>query len=314
MYPSQGQEQIPSIYQQLQQQPQYQQQQYQPPQTQQTPIGTSSPTEEEEANQQKMLSQIESQLDQNQMQNQDPLGEITNMFFTLLKNLLQKGGRTMLELIGGFLGVSVDTDDPDQLMDEFNKKLSDPETQLKFLIFIKGLILVVTPPLQLAISESVTIFSEMFEKFANNAVQIGLNLIGTVPGIGEVLEAIRAFLNGVRMVIAGANAAVRVGEVGFQTINDVTSNIQNLDKATMTLLDASETAKIQEQNQKALQQGGLRTSRKHFQKLKRLQMNTVNRITHALKKFRGRSTRKKIPISSMMRNKPNLLPSTKKLR
>ena len=76
---------------------------------------------------------IQNQLIKQDQYPQSKEEQITQLFFTFVTNLVKKGGSAMIHLLGDFLGVSVDNQDPDQLIDEFNARLRDPEMQLKLL-------------------------------------------------------------------------------------------------------------------------------------------------------------------------------------
>ena len=229
--------------------------------------------------------------------------ELSNMFLTLVTNLVRKGGSTMIHLLGDFFGVSVDNVDPNQIIDEFNKKLQDPETQQRFLIMMSRLIEVVSPPLKEAIQQASQIFGTALQTFLDKGMQAAVNSVGAIPILGEAVEALRTMLNIVSMILGGANGVAQTARLGINTAKTVRSGLQE-NAQEMQDLSNSATPPMD---------GG---AEKKLKNMKKMQTNSLNRISNAVQEFQGTKRRKyrgtKVRIPKLNTTKSNRFKKTRK--
>ena len=241
------------------------------------------------------------QIQQQYPQHQDPPEEdkqeqLTQIFFTLVTNLVKKGGSAMIHLLGDFFQVSVDNTDPDELIDEFNAKIRDPEMQLKMLQFVQGINYAVSPALQEAINDAVRIFGDMLSKMAQQMVKVGTDVVETAPVVGEVVAGVKAIFDIARAVIAGVSATANTVTLGFNTANKIKHRLDNISEMDYPhpLQQISHMQSGYEQGQQQQLQpqyiGGKRLTNE-YKKMKKYQTNTIKRIAKAYEEYNG--TRKK---------------------
>lgn len=232
--------------------------------------------------------------------------ELSNMFLTLVTNLVRKGGSTMIHLLGDFFGVSVDNVDPNQIIDEFNEKLQDPETQQRFLIMMSRLIEVVSPPLKEAIEQASQIFGTALQTFIDKGMQATVNSVGAIPILGEAVEALRTMLNIVSMILGGAKGVAQTARLGINTAKTVRSGLQ---ENAQEMQDMSDRAR----NPYPTYGGG---AEKKLKNMKKLQTNSLNRISNAVQEFQGTKRRKhhgtKVRIPKINTTKSNRFKKTRK--
>jgi uncharacterized protein (DUF697 family) len=232
--------------------------------------------------------------------------ELSNIFLTFVTNLIRKGGSTMIHLLGDFFGVSVDNVDPNQIIDEFNEKLQDPETREKFLIMMSRLIEVVSPPLKEAIQQASQIFGTALQTFLDKGMQATVNSVGAIPILGEAVEALRTMLNIVSMILGGANGVVQTARLGINTAKTVRSGLQ---ENAQEMQDMSNIARTTY----PAYSGG---AEKKIKKIKKLQTNSLNRISNAVQEFQGTKKRKhrgtKVRIPKLNTTKSNRFKKTRK--
>ena len=243
-------------------------------------------------------------------QNQEPQSkeeQITHLFLTFVTNLIKKGGSAMIHLLGDFFGVNVENKEPDQLIDEFNARLRDPEMQLKLLQMIQGLVQVVSPALKEAINEAIQIFGDMLAKMGQQAIKVGVDVAETAPIVGEVIAGVKAVFDIARAFIAGTSAMANTATVGFNTASKIK---EGLDKPFPQIPEPKfnpefnleqQQPEQQQQQPQYLQQGG----KKQYQKLKKIQENTLNRISNAVQEFNGTRKANKKRGSKMRMPKMN---------
>jgi hypothetical protein len=194
----------------------------------------------------------------------------------------------MIHLLGDFFGVSVENQDPDQLIDEFNARLRDPEMQLKLLQMVQRLIQVVSPALKKVIDEAVKIFGDMLAKMGQQAIKVGVDVAETAPIGGEIIAGVKAVFDIARAFIAGTSAVANVASVGFNAVSEIK---EGLDKPYPQIHEPEfnpefnlEHQQQQQQHQPQYMQLG---GKKQYQKLKKMQENTLNRISNAVQEFNG---------------------------
>lgn len=214
--------------------------------------------------------------------------QLKQMFYTLTSNLVKKGGSKMIYLLGDFFGVSVENEDPETIIDQFNAKLKNPQMQLKLLIMVQSIIEVVNPALRVAIKEAVQIFGVMLQQMSQQAIKVGIDVSETTPIVGELIAGVKAIFDVARAAIAGVQATANLSTVGFNAANQINQGFK--DKAQQFNEKMQSLNSVEPSNRPINPPiyGG-----KKFNNLKKLQSNSMNRISNALKEFYGTRRKKR---------------------
>lgn len=215
------------------------------------------------------------------MESKDKLG---GMFYIFISNLIEKGSSTLIHLLGWGLDVNVDTEDPGALIDRFKDKLSDPKMQEKLLQLIQGLIVTTEPALKAASAEIIALMGDTIERMSQQGIKIGWDIAGTIPVAGELIEGVKAMLDVFKAGVVGVEAAAKTSTLASETLKDVEEKIE--EKAPMSLKNS-----------------GLRGGKnveKQYKSLKKIQLNTMNRVSNAFQEFYGtrkrrRGTKTRVP-------------------
>lgn len=263
--------------------------------------------------------------------------QVTQMFSTFVTNLAEKGETGIIKKLGDTLGVSVDTSNPDKLIDEFNSKLRNPEEQLKLLEMVQGIDVVAEPALKAAIDDTIKIFEDTSEKLGKQAIKVGVDVSETLPVVGEVIAGTKALLDVSRAGIAAADAVAEETNTAVKTVEEIKKNIQekgeqlsalpskiqpnisipttnfrpniqmptNLSMPTTT--NIRQNIQIPTSKDVVSQIGG-----KKYKTLKKMQINAMKRISEAFQDFNG--TRKKQKGKRTKTRIPKLNVKTRKYR
>jgi hypothetical protein len=213
--------------------------------------------------------------------------ELKQQFLNLITNLARAGESNAINFLGRMLNVPVTTIAPNQLIDAFNKALNNPEEQAKALQTVKELFYVLTPALKEASQQSAQIFGDTLQKFSSQGMSAAANIIGMLPVIGEGEEALRVIKNFIDAGETGAAAAASLSKIGADTASKISEQVKNVQNMTnvgvqnvgQSFYDAIPNKPIQ---------GG-----KRFNQYKKLQTNSLNRISNALKQFHGSRKKKR---------------------
>jgi hypothetical protein len=211
-------------------------------------------------------------------------GEIKQQFMNLITNLVHAGESNAIGFLGGMLNVPVNAIAPNQLIDAFNQALNNPEEQAKALQTVKELFYVLTPALKEASQQSAQIFGDTLQKFSSEGMSATANIIGMLPVIGEGEEALRVIKNFIDAGLIGADTAARLSKIGADTASKISEQIKNVQNLTNAGVGQSIYNAIPN---KPIQGG------KKFNQYKKLQTNSLNRISHVLKEFRGTRRKKR---------------------
>jgi hypothetical protein len=214
--------------------------------------------------------------------------ELKQKFMNLIENLVRGGESNAILFLGRILNVPVNSIAPNQLIDAFNKALNNPEEQAKALQTVKELFYVLTPAIKEASQQSAEIFGDTLQKFSSQGMSAAANIIGMLPVIGESEEALRVIKNFIDAGETGAAAAARLSKIGADTANKISEqvkNVQNISNVGVQKLSSAGQSFYDAIPNKPIQGG------KRFNQYKKLQTNSLNRISNALKQFQ--STRRK---------------------
>lgn len=217
------------------------------------------------------------------MSSNDKLG---GMFYIFISNLIEKGSSTLIHLLGWGLNVNVDTKDPDVLIDRLKEKLGDPKMQEKLLQLIQGLIVTTEPALKAASAEITQLIGDTIEKMSQQGIKVGWDIAGTIPVAGELIEGVKAMLDVFKAGVVGVEAAAKTSTLASETLKEVEEKIE--EKAPL---------------EPSLKNSGLRGGKnveKQYKSLKKIQLNTINRVSNAFQDFYGtrkrrRGTKTRVP-------------------
>ena len=154
---------------------------------------------------------------------------------------------------------------------------------------VQGLIQVVSPALKKVIDEAVKIFGDMLAKMGQQAIKVGVDVAETAPVVGEVIAGVKAVFDIARAFIAGTSAMANTATVGLNAVSEIK---EGLDKPFPQIHEPEfnpefnleqQQQQQQQQQPQYMQLGG----KKQYQKLKKMQENTLNRISNAVQEFNG---------------------------
>jgi len=205
--------------------------------------------------------------------------KLSGMFYIFISNLIEKGSSTLIHLLGWGLNVNVDTEDPDILIDRFKEKLSDPKTQEKLLQLIQGLIVTTEPALKEASAEITQLLGDTIEKMSQQGIKVGWDIAGTIPVAGELIEGVKAMLDVFKAGVVGVEAAAKTSTLASETLKDVEEKIE-------------EKAPLEPSFKNSVLRGG-KNAEKQYKCLKKIQLNTINRVSNAFQDFYGTRKRRK---------------------
>lgn len=205
--------------------------------------------------------------------------KLDGMFYIFISNLVEKGSSTLIHLLGWGLDVNVDTEDPDALIDRFKEKLSDPKMQEKLLQLIQGLIVTTEPALKAASAEIIALMGDTIERMEQQGIKVGWDIAGTIPVAGELIEGVKAMLDVFKAGVIGVEAAAKTSTLASETLKDVEEKIE-------------EKAPLEPSSKNPGLRGG-KIVEKQYNSLKKIQLNTINRVSNAFKDFYGTRKRRK---------------------
>lgn len=220
--------------------------------------------------------------------------QLKQMFYTLTSNLVKKGGSKMIYLLGDFFGVSVENEDPETIIDQFNAKLQNPQMQLKLLIMVQSIIEVVNPALRVAIQEAVQIFGQMIQQMSQQAIKVGIDVSETTPIVGELIAGVKAIFDVARAAIAGVQATANLSTVGFNAANQINQGFKDKAQQFNEKMQNLNSAEPFSPSNRPIYGG------KKINNLKKLQHNSMTRVSNALKEFYG--TRRKRRSTRIQKN------------
>jgi hypothetical protein len=213
--------------------------------------------------------------------------ELKQQFMNLITNLAHAGESNAIRFLGRLLNVPVNTIAPNQLIDSFNNALNNPEEQAKALQTVKELFYVLTPAIKEASQQSAQIFSDTLQKFSSQGMSAAANIIGMLPVIGEGEEALRVIKNFIDAGETGAAAAASLSKIGADTASKISEQVKNVQNMTNVGVQNVGQSLYNAIPNKPIQGG------KRFNQYKKLQTNSLNRISNALKQFHGSRKKKR---------------------
>ena len=163
---------------------------------------------------------------------------------SLAANIGQMGASFVIKQASSLLNISTEGKGFNEVVDEFNKALKDPvmREKLKELagnVAEEATIIIeaTTPAIKNAFDKFITIGGEEAEKMGTIMVRTALDVLGTIPVAGEVIEGVRVFDDVVKGFQAAIDAGVKAGTTAADVFSQTLGNIQALQNAKTAALD-----------------------------------------------------------------------------
>ena len=183
------------------------------------------------------------------------INQVGSVLVDSLNESVENSGitETVPEAIGKTVDIAKD------VLEKTSEKLEDPQFQedLKIAaanIADKASIVLdaADKPINKLVDKSVVIGEKLGEKLASSAVKIGLNAAGIIPGVGEVLNAVRVVDDVAKAGLAVADAGAQGIEMSADTVSETLNAIQEkidqaenvLDRTTGSVTDFVDTDNI----------------------------------------------------------------------
>lgn len=137
--------------------------------------------------------------------------------------------------LSSILGIETEGKDLNYILEQFNKALEDPKTreQLRLILSSLGEIFIIfldelKEPLKDVVYEFVDIGADASHKIIKRLVDLLLDAIGIIPGVGEILEAIRAIDDVVIQIQALIGVAIKSSTLFINFFGDSLDSINNI--------------------------------------------------------------------------------------
>jgi hypothetical protein len=207
----------------------------QPPPPPQSPLESPLPQEPQEPQEPSLISNIVSGVSGVGKK----INQVGSVLVDSLNESVENSGitETVPEAIGKTVDIAKD------VLEKTSEKLEDPQFQedLKIAatnIADKASIVLdaADKPINKLVDKSVVIGEKLGEKIASSAVKIGLNAAGIIPGVGEVLNAVRVVDDVAKAGLAVADAGAQGIEMSADTVSETLDAIQEkIDQAENVL-------------------------------------------------------------------------------
>jgi len=160
---------------------------------------------------------------------------IGSAIFGFFISIIEYGVLFIIHELSSILGIETEGKDLNYILEQFNKALEDPKTreQLRLILSSLGEIVVIfldefKEPIKEVIYEFIDIGTDASHKIIKRMVDIILNAIGIIPGVGEVLEAIRAIDDVVIQIQAVIGLAIKSSTMFINFFGDSLDSINNI--------------------------------------------------------------------------------------
>lgn len=160
---------------------------------------------------------------------------IGSAIFGFFISIIEYGVLFIIHELSSILGIETEGKDLNYILEQFNKALEDPKTreQLRLILTSLGEIFVIfldelKEPLKEVVYEFIDIGADASHKIIKRMVDIILDAIGIIPGVGEVLEAIRAIDDVVIQIQAVIGLAIKSSTMFINFFGDSLDSINNI--------------------------------------------------------------------------------------
>jgi len=160
---------------------------------------------------------------------------VGNAIFGFFISIFEYGILFIIHELSSILGIETEGKDLNYILEQFNKALEDPQTreQLRLILTSLGEIFVIfldelKEPIKEVVYEFVDIGADASHKIIKRMVDLLLDAIGIIPGVGEVLEAIRAVDDVVIQIQAVIGLAIKSSTMFINFFGSSLDSINNI--------------------------------------------------------------------------------------
>lgn len=160
---------------------------------------------------------------------------VGSAIFGFFISIFEYGILFIIHELSSILGIETEGKDLNYILEQFNKALEDPQTreQLRLILTSLGEIFIIfldelKEPLKEVVYEFVDIGTDASHKIIKRMVDILLDAIGIIPGVGEILEAIRAIDDVVIQIQALIGIAIKSSTLFINFFGTSLDSINNI--------------------------------------------------------------------------------------
>jgi len=160
---------------------------------------------------------------------------VGSAIFGFFISIIEYGVLFIIHEMSSILGIETSGKDLNYILEQFNKALEDPKTreQLRLILTSLGEIFVIfldelKEPIKEVVYEFIDIGTDASHKIIKRMVDIILDAIGIIPGVGEVLEAIRAIDDVVIQIQAVIGLAIKSSTLFINFFGSSLDSINNI--------------------------------------------------------------------------------------
>jgi len=160
---------------------------------------------------------------------------VGSAIFGFFISIIEYGVLFIIHELSSILGIETEGKDLNYILEQFNKALEDPKTreQLRLILTSLGEIFVIfldelKEPIKEVVYEFIDIGTDASHKIIKRMVDIILDAIGIIPGVGEVLEAIRAVDDVVIQIQAVIGLAIKSSTMFINFFGSSLDSINNI--------------------------------------------------------------------------------------
>jgi len=160
---------------------------------------------------------------------------VGSAIFGFFISIIEYGVLFIIHEMSSILGIETSGKDLNYILEQFNKALEDPKTreQLRLILTSLGEIFVIfldelKEPIKEVVYEFIDIGTDASHKIIKRMVDIILDAIGIIPGVGEVLEAIRAIDDVVIQIQAVIGLAIKSSTMFINFFGSSLDSINNI--------------------------------------------------------------------------------------
>jgi hypothetical protein len=158
-------------------------------------------------------------------------GEIVGFFISITEYIVL----FIIHELSDILGIQTEGKDLNYILEQFNKALEDPVTreQLRVILSSLGEILIIfldefKEPIKGLLNDMIDIGADASHKIVKRLVDLLLDAIGIIPGVGEILEAIRAVDDVVIQIQAVIGVLIKSSTMFINFFGDSLNSINNV--------------------------------------------------------------------------------------
>jgi hypothetical protein len=151
-------------------------------------------------------------------------------------NMIKNTAMKAIEGTEHLLGIDPSLNEsPKEIIKDIEQIIENPETKKELDRIIKDIgeeatviVDAAAPAVEEAVNKTIDIAEKSASKIGKSGVKLVLDVAGTIPIVGEVVEGVRVFDDIVKASQAGIDAGVKMVETGADVITQTTENMHKL--------------------------------------------------------------------------------------